>query len=106
MLDLFDWRPAPAYPAVPGARAMDTSKAAAEAIKPDAGRLRALTLCAIQGAGSVGLTADEAAEKVLFCSILSIRPRCTELQALGKIKDSGQRRANASGRKAIVWVAA
>ena len=46
-------------------------------------------------------TADEAAE-ALHTSILSIRPRVTELKALGKLVDTGIRRPNASGRSAAV----
>jgi len=34
---------------------------------------------------------------------LSIRPRLTELLALGKIADTGETRTNASGKKATVW---
>ena len=48
------------------------------------------------------MTADEAA---LFLSIdkLSIRPRFSELNRTGEIVDTGERRANDSGKKAIVW---
>jgi len=53
---------------------------------------------------STGLTADEVAGR-LGLSILSIRPRITELARLGKVRDSGERRRNGSGRKAIVWAA-
>lgn len=105
MPDLFDWRPSPAYPAVPGARRRDTSQAAADAMKPDAGRLRQMVLSAITAAGANGLTADEAAERCGL-SVLSARPRCTELFKLGKIRDAGVRRRNASGRSASVCIAA
>jgi predicted ArsR family transcriptional regulator len=47
-------------------------------------------------------TADEAASE-LGESILAIRPRLSELVALGKIEDSGLRRKNASGMTATVW---
>lgn len=102
--DLFDWRPVPAYPAVPGARAMDTSKAAAEHVAPDAARLRRLVLDCI-AAAPAGLTADEVAER-LGLSVLSARPRVTELNKMGAIKDAGIRRKNASGRNAAVWIGA
>ena len=49
--------------------------------------------------------ADEAAA-VTGESVLSIRPRVTELVKKDLVFDSGQRRPNVSGRKAIVWVAA
>lgn len=94
--DLFTY--AERYPQTPGWRPTDTSRAAAEQI--DAGTLRAKVLQTIRAFGP--LTADECAQR-LCLSILSIRPRCTELRALGRLRDTGQRRANASGRHAIVW---
>ncbi|MGU3316308.1 hypothetical protein ACLBWH_12225 [Sphingomonas sp. M6A6_1c] len=51
---------------------------------------------------SNGLTADEVAGR-LGLSILSIRPRLTELARLGRVRDSGSRRRNVSGKQAIVW---
>lgn len=51
---------------------------------------------------SAGMTADECAGR-LGVSILAVRPRVTELSRLGKLRDSGTRRANNSGRSAIVW---
>ena len=35
--------------------------------------------------------------------MLSIRPRFSELNTKGRIKDGGQRRKNESGHKAVVW---
>jgi hypothetical protein len=92
------------YPDVAGHKAGGTSAAAA----PDGDELsllRRLVLRAIAEAGPEGRTADEAAS-ALALTPFSTRPRCTELQALGRIRDSGRRRANASGRPAIVWVSA
>jgi predicted ArsR family transcriptional regulator len=86
------------YPVEAGFKRTDTSREAAERI--DAKTLRAKVLATINLHGP--LTADEAAAR-LNMSILSIRPRCTELRELGKLEDSGERRLNASGRKAIVW---
>lgn len=94
-----------AYPEGPGARQADTSVAAAEAIAPRVENIRADVLKAITRNGAYGLTADEAA-MVLGLTPFTTRPRCTELKALGFIKDSGGRRVNASGKRAIVWVAA
>lgn len=96
MTDLFT------YPSAPGAQNRDTSRDAAEKVAPEAAQLRARVLAVLER--SNGLTADETAGR-LGLSILSIRPRCTELSRLGKIRDSGHRRANASGRSAIVWAA-
>jgi len=48
------------------------------------------------------LTADEVAT-AMELSVLTVRPRITELALLGKIEDAGIRRANVSGKKAIVW---
>lgn len=94
----FDWPVA--------ARRTDTSQAAAEAITAEAPRLRELVLRAIRAAGRAdGLTADEAAHR-LRRSVLTIRPRVAELARENLIADSGARRRNASGRSAIVWVAA
>lgn len=95
--DLFD-----VYPDVPGARPADTSIAAAESIADGATRLRERVLDAIRAAGAPGLTPDEAAAQ-LDLTPFTTRPRFSELARMGLITDSGLRRANASGRKAIVW---
>jgi predicted ArsR family transcriptional regulator len=47
-------------------------------------------------------TADEIAAMVRK-SILSVRPRISELNTAGMIWDSGERRKNASGNPMIVW---
>lgn len=49
-----------------------------------------------------GATADEIAA-AMNRSILTIRPRVSELNRMKKIIDSTGRRKNASGRNAIVW---
>lgn len=94
MSDLFG------YPHQPGAQDRDTSRRAADEVAPAAPLLRARALDVIER--SNGLTADEVAGR-LGLSILSIRPRITELTRLGKVRDSGARRKNASGKSAIVW---
>ncbi len=86
------------YPQVAGYKRTDTSREAAASI--DAGTLRAKVLRAIRDLGP--LTADQCAVS-LNLSILSIRPRCTELRELGRLRDTGERRPNISGRNAIVW---
>jgi hypothetical protein len=79
----------------------DTSLAAADEIAERAPVLRDLVLLAIRHS-DVGLTADEAAAAIGI-SILSIRPRVSELAKLAEITDSGDRRRNQSGKLAIVW---
>jgi hypothetical protein len=100
---LFD-RSAPSkYPDAPGHRGIDTSIAAAEAVAPKLGRLQKLALDAIRNRCAFGLTADELAE-VLGLDRYSIQPRTSELSRKGLIADSGRRRLNATGKRAIVWV--
>ena len=92
------------YPEVPGHRYVDTSIAAAAAIAPQCGRLQRLALAAIKAAGPSGLTTDELASR-LGLDRGSVQPRTSELKLLGLIRDSGQRRRNANGKRAIVWTA-
>ena len=93
-----------AYPDAPGHRNVDTSIAAANAIAPKLGRLQRMAAATIRDAGLSGLTADELAAR-LGMDRWSIQPRTTELKRKGLIRDSGQRRPNATGKQAIVWIA-
>lgn len=86
--------------AYPAARNTDTSRAAAASAAPSAARVRSMVLNAIRA--SAGLTADEAAGR-LGMSVLTVRPRVSELGKSGAIVDAGIRRPNQSGRRAIVW---
>lgn len=90
------------YPHVPGHRDTDTSREAAEAVQPRSATLRGECLALFRRCNN--WTADEMAYW-LDESILAIRPRITELNKMGLIKDTGERRPNASGRRAIVWKA-
>lgn len=99
-MDLLGWTPT--YPAAPGAKAAGTSQEAAEAMRPRAHILRAKVLACLKGRS---MTTDECAS-LLEESVLSIRPRFSELRALGLVTDTGDRRMNDSGRRAIVWRAA
>lgn len=92
------------YPDYPGYQATDTSAEAAEAISEHLGRLQAMVLTAIAKRGSMGLTAHETAT-VLQSDRTAIQPRLSELRRKGRIVDSGLRRLNASGKRAIVWIA-
>ena len=92
------------YPDAPGHRNVDTSIAAADALAPKLGRLQRMAETAIRDAGLHGLTADELAKR-LDLDRWSIQPRTSELKRKGLIRDSGLRRPNASGKRAIVWIA-
>ena len=88
------------YPATPGTYNQPTSIQAAADMQPKASRLRGLCLDALIDYGN--MTPDETAA-FLGLDKLSIRPRFSELKAMGEIVDTGERRANNSGKKAIVW---
>lgn len=103
MADLFGHEPPPEYPDAPGHRGVATSIEAADALAPKLGRLQRMAEQAIAEAGPAGLTADELAD-VLGVDRWSIQPRTSELKRLGKIVDSGSRRFNSTGKRAIVWV--
>ena len=93
MSDLFT------YPTGPGFKEGETSREAAEAISATAPLLRERCLDCL----SLGpKTPDEVAER-LGLSILSVRPRISELARMGRIRDTGQRRRNRSGKRAKVW---
>ena len=92
------------YPHAPGHRSVDTSIAAANAIAPTLGRLQRMTLEAIRNAGTQGHTAEELAT-VLKLDRSTVQPRTSELRRKSMIHDSGQRRKNATGKRAIVWTA-
>ena len=94
-LPLFD------YPLQAGFKASSPDTSRESAKSTDAGTLRTAALQALKF-GS--LTADEVAHK-LGMSILSIRPRLSELRKLGAVKDTGIRRKNSSGKNAVVWSA-
>jgi len=92
------------YPAAPGFKEKTTSRDAARAITGDAMLLREQVFAAIARAGARGLTADEAAG-ALGRSVLSVRPRVTELSKADppRIVPTGERRRNDSGMSAKAW---
>ena len=92
------------YPNAPGHRGIDTSMEAADDIAPKLGRLQFQVVTAIESARENGMTGDEVAAR-LGVERWSVRPRTSELRRKGVIRDSGRRRANTSGRSAIIWVA-
>ncbi|WP_157136890.1 hypothetical protein [Sphingomonas sp. PAMC 26617] len=85
----------------PGHYAVDTSAEAAAAIAPVAMQLRAVVhkvLCLHPD----GLTVDETCAIAGYARY-SLQPRFTELLRKSVIRDTGARRRNVSGRRAIVW---
>tara|TARA_E500000081_G_C6080604_1_gene327541 strand:+ start:645 stop:962 length:318 start_codon:yes stop_codon:yes gene_type:complete len=90
------------YPSSPGYKEDSTSREAAEAMQPCAARMRAAALNYLESFYPRGFTADEIAFH-LNLSILSIRPRISELNTLGMIEKTGERRKNESGNSAHVW---
>lgn len=87
------------YPRAAGWKRDGTSRDAAKKMGRRAPLLRDALLGLLKGAA---LTADEAAVK-LGKSVLSIRPRASELLAMGLIYDTGKTRKNDSGVQATVW---
>lgn len=93
------------YPNQPGFKEHTTSRDAALKMKRrQVDKLRDRVLLALKSAGAHGMTPDECAAE-MGLTVLSTRPRFTELKMLDKIERSGARRKNASGRSANVWVA-
>lgn len=92
----------PHAPSVPGSA---TSEAAAAAIEPVAGTLRAKVLDAIRASREIGMT-DEEIGVALGMPGNTVRPRRRELENAGSIVPSIDTRPTRSGRRAVVWVAA
>lgn len=91
------------YPNNPGFKAQETSRQAAQDIKPKASILRQKVLELIRDS-VFGISPDKAAAQ-LGESILSIRPRFSELKAKGLIVDSGRRDLTEFHKASIIWVA-
>ena len=90
------------YPLTAGYKENSTSKEAASKINSRASNLRTECLKLVILRGDYGATPEEVAE-LLSESILSIRPRFTELKLLEYIVDSGNRRINSFGSNTKVW---
>jgi predicted ArsR family transcriptional regulator len=89
------------YPDAPGFKTAGPSQDAAKAISGKANRMRAAVLAKIAQCPA-GATADEIAHD-LGLSVLSVRPRVSELNRSGEIRQTGTRRKNDSGMTATVW---
>lgn len=100
-MSIYEYRPR--YPEAPGFKAAGTSQDAAESMVNSAPRLRRMCLQHIEKTGEIGATPDETAA-ALGLSVLSVRPRFTELAGSGAIRPTGATRKNTSGRSAKVWV--
>jgi len=100
-LTLFDANPAPRDPPHSGA---ETSKAAAETVKPCAGKLRELVLWFIARRGPDGAT-DHELSAGLGMHPDTARARRVELRDTGDVCDSGKKRPAPSGCAATVWIA-
>lgn len=87
------------YPETPGYKKTGTSEDAADSMRKKAPSLQQKVLDVLF---HQDLTADECAAEI-GKSLLSIRPRLTELLRLGKIADTGITRQNDSGKQATVW---
>ena len=96
MTDRFD------YPYRPGFKVAGPSQQAATAIAKTAKTLRDQVLQTIAVAPG-GITADQVAGQ-LGKSILSVRPRVSELKRMGEIRSTTARGKNDSGMTASVWV--
>lgn len=89
------------YPTENNHRGIDTSIDAAAIAATKASLLRRLVITTLCGHPE-NLTVDQT------CAITkrprySLQPRFTELRKLGLIRDTGERRFNVSGARAIVW---
>lgn len=95
------------YPDTPGVRkgAPSTSQEAADQIAPRLGPIQRLVRETIEGAGLEGMTAEELAAR-LELDRYTVQPRTSELKVKGLICDSGARRKNGSGKRAVVWISA
>src|SRR3977135_527671 len=89
------------YPDAPGFKVSGPSEQAAETMGSTAKKRGAVVLAQVATYPG-GATADEVA-KDLNLSVLSVRPRVSELNRNGKIKQTGARRKNESGMTATVW---
>ena len=87
----------------PRVKGSDTSVAAADSMAAETSRRRGLVLEAIRQRGAHGATDDEL-EVELHLRHQTASARRRELVLLGKVRDSGWRRATRSGRKASVWI--
>lgn len=87
------------YPSTPGSKTTGPSADSARKVAGVADILRLKVMALLK---REHLTADEVAEQ-LGETVLSIRPRVSELKRMGMVIATGARRFNASGHSATVW---
>ena len=90
------------YPENPGYKAPGPSSEAARKVTRHAATIRDRVLQFLQSRHSAGFTPDRIAA-FLGISILSVRPRITELHLQGEIEPTGERGKNESGMSAQCW---
>jgi predicted ArsR family transcriptional regulator len=90
------------HPAAPGFKSRGTSRMAARRIAPHATALRDRVFDFLKANYPAAFTADEVADR-LGVSILSVRPRLSELRRSGLIEPTAERRKNKSGMLARCW---
>ncbi|KWV45895.1 hypothetical protein AS156_23060 [Bradyrhizobium macuxiense] len=90
------------YPEHPGFKSLGTSSIAARRIASRATALRDRVYAFLKENYPAAFTADEVADR-LGASILSVRPRVTELRRGNMIEPTAERRTNASGMSAQCW---
>lgn len=88
---------------IPYKRGSETSKAAAELVRPKTPSYRAAIEGFLKGRGAQGATNDEVMA-TLSIQIQTVCPRMKELRVDGLVIDSGRTRKTRSGREAVVWV--
>lgn len=88
------------YPRTPGFKEPTTSRDSARQIKRRAETVRDRVADLYRRGNSV--TPDQAAD-MLGISILTVRPRVSELVAQGKLVDTGRRWPNQSGHMAKIY---
>lgn len=91
-----------AYPDAPGFKVAGPSEEAAVKIAPRAEILRGQILDQFRTIYPKGATADEVARDMNL-SVLTVRPRVSELHRNGYLAKTGERRTNSSGMTATVW---
>jgi hypothetical protein len=93
----------PPEPLPPHVAGSDTSRAAAESLRPHLAGLNARVYAAVESAGEDGRTCDEV-EVLMDGRHQTISSRIRHLVQIGCLVDSGRRRRTRSGRTARVYV--